>query len=382
LIKNSVLFLSNSGPFPPHDGKKQRTLALLKALEQQYQVDFLIVDHESDFQLAQKHNENANTRFLKINSKRTVFQNLSKKIGLIFFKDKTVTSYIYQLKKEKNYQFIFSRYIQPVSHIPKGFKIVADIDDDFIELFKTRSKQEKSWYKKIRLEQILITNLWEYKKLKSRVDLLIFVKQEMGFQNALILPNLPFQLLFQQSIEFVPYTKPSLLFVGKLTYEPNLIGIKWFIQNVYPLLLEKSPNLPLTIISTFDVIDQDLDLLLKKYQSITKKINIENIQTVYHKHAVVIAPIFQGAGSNLKVTEALLMGRPVVTTSFGFKGFEDESDFMRVCDDSSKFFEKVKLLLELNDLAEFQKTIFKKASSKYALESWSKQLNDEILKFL
>lgn len=377
----SILFLSFSGPYPPHDGKKQRTLALLKALEQQNQVDYLIIDNESDYQLAHKSNENKNTRFLIINSSQSNWQKIFKKSGMLFFKDRAITNYIHQLNKEKKYQFVFSRYIHPVSLIPKGFKIIADIDDDFIELYKSRIKQAKSWYKKIRLSQILIANLIDYKKLKNRVDLSVLVKQEKGFQNPLILPNLPFQLLFQEQIDFIPCAQPSLLFVGKLTYEPNLNGILWFIENVYPLLLNKFPDLPLTIVSTFDVIDQDLDSLLKIYPAITKKINLEDIQTAYQTHAVVIAPIFQGAGSNLKVTEALLMGRPVVTTSFGVKGFEENDDFLSVFDDADSFFEQTKEMLERNNLGEVQKSIFKKSSSDYALEHWNKDLIKETLKF-
>ncbi|WP_144603314.1 glycosyltransferase [Algoriphagus algorifonticola] len=381
-MENSVLFLSFSGPYPPHDGKKQRSLALLKALEQQYQVDYLIIDQETDYQLAINHNENKDTIFLKINSSRSNWQEICKKLGRLFFKDKEITNYIYQLHKEKKYQFVFSRYIQPVTLIPKGIKIIADVDDNFIELYRSRIQQAKSWYKKIRLNQILLKNLQKYKRLKNRLDLSILVKQEKGFQNPLILPNLPFQLLFQDQIDFIACTQPSLLFVGKLTYEPNLNGIKWFIENVYPKLLEKIPDLPLTIVSTFDVVDEGLDRLLKKYPAITKKINLEDIQTAYHTHAMVIAPIFQGAGSNLKVTEALLMGRPVVTTSFGAKGFEENDDFLNICEDINSFFEQTKSILERTNLGEIQETIFEKSNNKFALKDWNKDLTTGIKKII
>lgn len=381
-MENSVLFVSFSGPYPPHDGKKQRTLALLKALEQQYQVDYLIIDQESDYQLAINHNENKNTRFLKINSSQSNWQKIYKKLGRLFFKDKEITNYIHQLNKEKKYLYVFSRYIQPVYLIPKGIKIISDIDDDLIELYRSRIQQAKSWYIKIRLNQILFINLQKYKRLKNRLDLSILVKQEKGFQNPLILPNLPFQLLFLDKIDFVPYAMPSLLFVGKLTYEPNLKGILWFIENVYPLLLNKFPDLPLSIVSTFDVIDQNLDRLLKIYPAITKKINLEDIQTAYHSNAIVIAPIFQGAGSNLKVTEALLMGRPVVTTSFGAKGFEGNDDFLNIGEDIESFYEKTQSMLERTDLGKFQETIFEKSNSKFELKNWNKGLTAGINKIL
>ena len=380
--KNPILFISQSGPYPPNDGKKQRSLALLKALEQNYHVDYLIIDHDSDYHLALQNNKNPNTRFLKIHTAKSWLKTFLKKIGLIFLQDKGVRQYIHQLYLENNYQFVFSRYIHPVCFVPADLKIIADIDDDFLELYRSRISQAQSSYRKFRLFQILFLNKCSYQKLKAKVDLPILVKKEKGFLNYLMLPNLPFQLLLNSSIQFIPCINPSLLFVGKLTYEPNLHGIIWFIKNVYPSLLKKFPNLPLTLVSPIDIQDQELEQMMNYYPAIKKLVDVPNIQSAYHTHSVVIAPIFQGAGSNLKVIEALLMGRPVVTTSFGAKGFEENGQFLNVTHDVDSFFEKTQSMLERTDLRKFQETIFEKSNSKFALKNWNKGLTTGIKKII
>ncbi|UJP64169.1 glycosyltransferase [Mongoliitalea daihaiensis] len=380
--KIPILYISQSGPYPPNDGKKQRSLALLKALEQNYQVDYLIIDHDSDYHIALQNNKNPNTRFLKIHTTKSLLKTLFKKIGLIFLQDKGVRQYIHQLYLENNYQFVFSRYIHPVCFIPADLKIIADIDDDFLELYRSRISQAQSAYRIFRLVQILFLNKCSYQKLKAKVDLPILVKKEKGFLNYLMLPNLPFQLLLNSSIQFVPFTNPSLLFVGKLTYEPNLHGIQWFIKNVYPSLLEKFPNLPMTLVSPIDIQDQELEQMMNNHPAIKKLVDVPNIQSTYHTHSVVIAPIFQGAGSNLKVIEALLMGRPVVTTSFGTKGVEIEIDAIKVANETKTFSAALLDLLQSNNLSEFQKLIFENSKKKYTFENWTLVLNSELTKIL
>jgi glycosyltransferase involved in cell wall biosynthesis len=45
---------------------------------------------------------------------------------------------------------------------------------------------------------------------------------------------------------------------------------------------------------------------------------------------VVILPITQGGGSNLKTAEALVSGRPIVATTFAFRGYEEYLTFSGV----------------------------------------------------
>ena len=76
---------------------------------------------------------------------------------------------------------------------------------------------------------------------------------------------------------------------------------------------------------------------------------VEDLQQEYEQARVIVVPIYGGAGTNIKVLEAMQMRRPCVTTTYGIRGFsdyfEDGSEILIAQDDAS-FAEKVTSLLQ------------------------------------
>lgn len=378
----SILFISHSGPFPPRDGKRQRTQALLQALSSGYQVDFLIINHESDFRLAKEQFSSESVRFLNYASQISLWERLKHKLGFVFPYSFNLAKYIQSLCSQTDYAFVFSRYIHPVAHIPSDQKIIADIDDDFEEQYKSKIRNAKNLYQRLRLNQIYRLNRGSYKKLLRKLDLAITVKEDKILSNSFFLPNLPFQLIQDNSIKFRENRSDSILFVGKLTYPPNLEGIKWFMRNVFPLVQKTHPNAILTIVSNLDSGDQEFLDLVKANQAIQLKINVENLSLVYQSNALAIAPIFQGAGSNIKVIEALMMGKPIVTSSFGGRGFEEFliDGLIQFSEFAEDFALKIgELLGDKDKLGVIQKLAFDKFHSNYSLDKWNEKLLNSLV---
>lgn len=381
----SILFIAHSGPSPPKDGKRQRTHALLQALSARYQVDFLIINNESDFRLAQEQFSSKSVRFLNYATSVSLWERLKQKLGFVFPHSFKLEAYVKKLCSETEYAFVFLRYIHLVSHIPSQKKIIADIDDDFEEQYKSRIQNARSLYQRLRLNQIYWLNKGIYKRLLEKLDVAITVKEDKSLLKSFLLPNLPFQLIMDKEIAFKENKSKSILFVGKLTYHPNLEGIKWFIRKVFPIVQKTHPHAILTIVSNLHSDDQELMVLIKANQGIKVEINVENLSSVYQSHAVAIAPIFQGAGSNIKVIEALMMGRPIFTTTFGGRGFEEflKDDFIQFADLAEDFALKILEFLGDNErLENNQRMSFNKFRATYSLKKWNENLNYGLEKFL
>jgi glycosyltransferase involved in cell wall biosynthesis len=61
---------------------------------------------------------------------------------------------------------------------------------------------------------------------------------------------------------------------------------------------------------------------------------VEDLQPLLDRSRVMVAPLRYGAGLKGKVTQALAMGLPVVTTSVGAEGLEAyDEEFMLIADD-------------------------------------------------
>lgn len=379
----SILFIAQSGPCPPRDGKRQRTYALLQALSARYQVDFLIIDHQSDFLIAQEQFSTGSVRFFYFTSTTGIWGRMKHKLGFVFHNSLKLEQYIQSLCSQSDYAFVFSRYIQPVSHIPEHQKIIADIDDDFEEIFKTRISNAKSWSRKLRLWQIFHLNKPIYNRLLARIALPIVVKKEPKMPDAFLLPNLPFQLILKGEYIFKPCIDKTLLYVGKLTYSPNSEGLIWFLIEVWPQLIQQVADIKLILISIENPQNIILLDLIQSDSRIELKVNVDDLEKYYEQAGLVIAPVFEGGGSNIKIAEAIWQGRPVITTEFGVSGYEEfkNNSFLKVGNNANFWInEIVEILYDRERLVESQSLSFEASRAKYSFKFWKDDLLNVVSK--
>ena len=380
---NRILFISFSGPLPYTDGKRQRTNAILETLSSEYIVDFLIVDNKNEFKIATKayQSNNINFLFFSTNKKSWNFQ-LKKKIGFDFIGDKRLKFFIKQLNDTNQYSFIFSRYIYPVSSIPNKLKIVCDIDDDFFELYQSKLLHKNNFISNLIIQIRYFINSRKYMQLLSKLDLAFYVKKEKRiFCTKEILPNLPFQLLRNPNLNFTSCSSIKLLFVGKLSYKPNLDGVKWFLQEIWPYLNINLRKLDLTIISSVPCDNEEINTIIQSNNNIQILYSVESIQEVYKEQSVIIAPIFKGGGSSIKIVESLMMGRPVITSKFGCRGFENavKEGFIIPCETKYDYLKCINTMFNMScNIVELQNNIFHWSKNEYNFNEWKLNLLNSV----
>lgn len=136
-----------------------------------------------------------------------------------------------------------------------------------------------------------------------------------------------------------------ILFIGSFNHLPNLLAIDWFLREVWPLLRSKAT---LHIIAGarheyyLDFYRVGLDLAGVDVEGF-----VSDVRPAYRRAAVVIAPLLASAGTNIKVLEAMAMGKAIVSTPAGVNGLDDlvaGADF-RLADDAASFARAVDELL-------------------------------------
>ncbi len=135
----------------------------------------------------------------------------------------------------------------------------------------------------------------------------------------------------------------GLMFVGGFQHTPNQDAIRWFVEEVYPELVEL--NIPLTIAGS--KMPEFILNYQKEFPLITVRpdISTNDLSKLYNESKIVIAPLRVGAGVKGKVIEAMSKGVPVVGTERAFEGIPKGIDFIYI-DSNSKleFIEQVKKL--------------------------------------
>lgn len=130
-----------------------------------------------------------------------------------------------------------------------------------------------------------------------------------------------------------------LLFVGMLSYEPNFNGLKWFIESIYPKVKEKHKDVKLWVVGhLWDSSDVQIKMLCRKGKDIDLYTNVEDIKEFYKKARIVVVPILTGGGTRIKILEAALAKRPVLSTSVGAEGLGMENGrHLMIFDNADEF---------------------------------------------
>ncbi|MEM2174653.1 MAG: glycosyltransferase [Candidatus Micrarchaeia archaeon] len=155
------------------------------------------------------------------------------------------------------------------------------------------------------------------------------------------------KLLYKEDLKFES-TEEALLFIGTLSWEANIDGITWFIENVWKDLKKEYPSL------RFYIVGKNPPERLKKRclmdQDIIFTGFIEDLEPYYKRCRVFISPIRFGSGIKIKNINAMYRGIPMVTTSIGVEGINGEDGrHFYIADDKHSFKEKISILLENKD---------------------------------
>jgi len=115
-----------------------------------------------------------------------------------------------------------------------------------------------------------------------------------------------------------------LLFIGSFAHLPNLMALEFFLSEVWPLL---GAAFTLHIIAGARH-DYFLDFYRTRVSIDLSLPGVEiegfvaDVRDAYHRAELVLAPLTASAGTNIKVLEAMAMGRAVVSTPAGVNGLD------------------------------------------------------------
>jgi polysaccharide biosynthesis protein PslH len=113
----------------------------------------------------------------------------------------------------------------------------------------------------------------------------------------------------------------NILTMGTLYYPPNADGIRWFIQQVFPLVRQKLPGVSLTIIGKNPPKDF-LKLAADRESGITTTGFVPELDPYFAKSVITIVPVRAGGGMRVRILEAFARAAPVVTTTVGLEGID------------------------------------------------------------
>jgi GT2 family glycosyltransferase len=145
-----------------------------------------------------------------------------------------------------------------------------------------------------------------------------------------------------------PYTKrKDMLFIGGFGHEPNVDAVEYYYNEIIPLLKKEKLNIKLNVVGSKS---ERLPDYIKNNKYIKIHGFIEDLNEIFEKSLIAFYPLRYGAGIKGKVTQAMAMGLPIVTTDIGAQGLKTPENLMLIANLPSEQIAAIKKYLTDHNL--------------------------------
>jgi GT2 family glycosyltransferase len=257
--------------------------------------------------------------------------------------------------------------IENGSFLDQIFLSRPHISVDFIDLIKQYSKAKTIYYghdihylrlekqHEVTKEEKLLKDIDLHKKLEEKmwknVDVIYYpsIEEEVYVNNWLQKESITNILC--RTIPVYAYDsfednknkdfeeRSNILFVAGFGHPPNIDGAIWFVEKIFPLVIEKNPNVKLTLVGSNPT--KEVKALACDSINVTGFVSDQKLEQFYSESRIAVVPLLYGGGMKGKVIEAMRFGIPLITTSIGLQGLKKASEFIPSTDNPQKFAELI-----------------------------------------
>ncbi len=317
----NILYVMYRFPYPLDRGDKLRAFNQIKFLSKSNKIFLCSITNdfvtEAEINILKQYCENI---FIFSIPQSKIYINflknliLQKPIQNAYVFDKNIDKKINEIITDKNIDHAISLMVRPADYLAnKKIKTTLDYQDTLSIGFKRRS-ESLGFFKKIvyKLEALLLKKYehdlfdkFDNKIIITDEDRTLFPHPER--ENIQIVGNgIDLDYFTPKSLE----KTYDLIFVGNMSYEPNIVSMHYLVNNIFPLIKKEMPQVKL-LIAGADPVES-----VKKLASddIVVSGRIDDIRQAYDSGKIFIAPMQLGTGLQNKLLEAMAMCLPVITS--------------------------------------------------------------------
>ncbi|MFY9744551.1 MAG: glycosyltransferase [Candidatus Sulfotelmatobacter sp.] len=359
-----ILWVKAGGLVPPDTGGKIRSYNILRELARRHSVTFFSFHGEHD------HAQHPELKDifdglvcmpLKLPSAKSPAEMLSYGIhlfsaqpyGIAKFCRPEVRRRVRALIEKENYEVIVCDFMAAAGVIPWSSPIPKVLFTHNVEATIWRRHYEVSanpvwktisWleWKKMEAAERRYLRLADHVLTVSESDRDAFASVADPTRLTVIPTGVDVEYFQPLSVDETP---DSLVFTGSMDWLPNEDAIFYFLDEIFPLIVQKSPRIVLEVVGRKP--SRKLQARAEQERNVTLTGWVEDIRPYLARAAVCIVPLRIGGGTRLKIFEAMAMAKAVVSTSVGAEGLPVSSG-RNIClaDTPRDFADRVISLLE------------------------------------
>lgn len=121
--------------------------------------------------------------------------------------------------------------------------------------------------------------------------------------------------------DYIPSDEPTLFHLGSMNWSPNVEGVEWFLDEVWPEIYEQHPELTFTI-AGYGIPES---ISSRKDEGVIIAGAVPSANEFMLAHDLMVVPLLSGSGIRIKIVEAMALGKVVITTTVGAQGLDAEN---------------------------------------------------------
>lgn len=380
-----ILYVSSHNPFSYNFGADQRASVLMKALlANGHHVDLIMLGMPQ--QEPEQVPVNVNVLYWKtedIDERPSFFSRYFMRFvrWKHDVKDNIQSEIIQRFLLRKEYDAVVARYIPFATSMGLDScadKLYLDVDDLPSMAYETMFEGRSGFLSRLKLSCFLSMKRRNERYWLSHAKHCFIPSAAQAEQFGITyLPNIP--VVHSDGASYTGSNK-TFLFVGILGYEPNYQGVDHFITHIWPAIKENHTD------AIFRVAGKNLNAELQQKWSKIDGVQllgfVDSIEEFYASGDYVVCPIYAGAGTNIKVLEAMAMGKVCIMSQFASKGFESliiNHKNAYVAESDEEYIDLIeKAVSDKNKSKEMAEAAFKDCNMQYSQESINKIIGNII----
>lgn len=333
-----ILFLAHLLPYPPDGGAKIKSYYTLKALAAVYDVTLVaFVRSEAENQYIKELRpycvggvQTVVIRRSKVKNVLDATTALLTRRSFIISRDSVaeMRKAVRERLEKQRFVAVHIDHLQMAQYaLPRktGARLILDHHNIESIIYKRLAETTSSRLKRMYLN-------WEWPKLEryevdiaKQVDYTITVTDEDAAILRAFAPDeikvgaVPIGVdgTYFYPVDRDPDSK-TLLSIGTMYWQPNVEGMMWFYERMWPLIKQEMPEVRLHIVGNRPT--QQIQSLAQADPNITVTGYVDDVRLSARDCAVFIVPLLAGSGMRVKILNALAMALPIVSTRIGAEG--------------------------------------------------------------
>jgi len=358
-----ILFLSRWFPFPADNGSKIRIHNLLKGLSKHHEVTLLSFYDAGESSLQEIRQYPFASQLKVVPWKPFDAKSKRAQIGLLSTSPRSLLdthssqmeSLIRDSVTQEKFDLIIASQLTMASYYPAFGGIPAIFEEIELGLYMDQAFHRGNWLQRLRLRLTWFKLERYFLRLLDSFSLCTVVSEQEREIFTRTFPQHSKKIeVFPNCINLDDYKEIDkvvkqcqLIFSGSFRYRPNYYAMQWFVSHVYPLILEKIPDVQLVITG------DHANLPLPPAKNMILAGYVDDIRSLIASCNVSLAPLWSGGGTRLKILEAMALGTPVVATSKGAEGLlVKDGEHLLIADQPELFAQSVINILSNKELGD------------------------------